>query len=100
MRKVKPLPKKKFQKMDDLLRSGYFIPIRNELVWGVTSFQDRDGTIIVNEIRGRFLGGGIHESYGYNVKLKDHNFWCKNFQYALRCVYGYLSKHDPAVLGR
>lgn len=86
---------RKYQKdfMDKLLQDGFLKPIKkpNDWVWGVKSFTWPDG--YVNEIQGRFLGGGVHESYGYEVKLGDKVFRCYHWGYATKCAYGYIVKY-------
>jgi hypothetical protein len=94
MRKVRHLNRTQFNKMNDLLKSGYLIriPTLCDWVWGVHSFQSQDELIRIDELSGKFLGGGIVDVYGYKIKLGESNFYCRNFTYAIRCIYGYLVK--------
>jgi hypothetical protein len=89
-------PKYMLKKANELLQNGYFIRIPTccDFVWGISAFRTSDSSIVVKRLEGRFLGGGICESYGYKVKLGEKEFWCANLYYAIRSVLGYIEKHE------
>ena len=90
------IAKYKFHAMNELLKNGYLLPLDRDSLGFVDSIISKDNRIQMKHIRGRFLGGGIHENYGYKIRLDNKEFWVYRYIYALRCIYGYIKKYNLA----
>lgn len=60
------------------------------LVFGIK--KARYGKMTWSEIKGRFLGGGIYESYGYELRIGSNSIIRDNYRQSLKLFLAYIKK--------
>lgn len=58
-------------------------------VWGIK--QAKFHNLSWKELKGKFLGGGIYESYGYELKLGNHRIVKNDYIESLRLFLSYVN---------
>lgn len=96
-------PNEIVNKLNSYIRKGIVTYDHNQdesllcLVWGMR--QARAFGMEWKESKGRFLGGGIHESYGYTLTHNGQTFRTSNYITSLKMFLNFVEKNLQAANG-